>query len=129
MPEAAGQIARVLPVVGGVSTGEAGRDAREVAERVEGLVEGLGLRRTLTMVRPLLAFLVLSSAPFFPRRVPCRALELPAATLAPVDCDFAALGGWLTPNHAVQRPARRRGGGRHRVALRQGERPPGRRSP
>lgn len=45
------QIARALPCIGKTSTADVTRDARMVADAIDGLVQSLGLRRTLSMVR------------------------------------------------------------------------------
>ncbi|KAF2805719.1 Dehydroquinate synthase-like protein [Mytilinidion resinicola] len=46
-PAAAREVARVLPFVGGVASGDERRDAEEVGERILDLVRGLGLKKTL----------------------------------------------------------------------------------
>ena len=47
-PKDAEQIARLLPIVGGKESGNVQDDAREVGMRINGLVDSLGLRQTLT---------------------------------------------------------------------------------
>lgn len=49
-PVEARQIARILPYIGQAVSGDDGADAHRVGDAIRGLVEGLGLKSTLTEV-------------------------------------------------------------------------------